>query len=161
MERARNEGLAERLGEVYVPRVVSETTTKTGKKRKVERTSYPGYILVQLALDERTAALVKGTPKVTGFVGNQRNPRALTDQEVLRLRDPDAAPKAAGPVKVEHVAHFEKGEAVKVTEGPFSNFDGFVDEVMPDKMKLRVMVTIFGRETPVELDYNQVKSAVK
>ena len=117
VERARTEGLTECVGEIYVPRVMTETTTKTGKKRQVERTSFPGYILVQLALDDRTANLVKNTPKITGFVGNQRNPRALTDQEVLRLRDPGAAQPGGVAAKVEHVVHFEKGEAVKVTEG--------------------------------------------
>jgi transcriptional antiterminator NusG len=154
LERAKNDGLADRVGEVYVPRVVSESTTKTGKKRKVERTSFPGYILVQLAFDERTAALVKGTPKITGFVGNQKKPTPLTDLEVMRLRNPESVEQ---PVKVQPQVSFERGEAVKVIDGPFSNFDGVIDESMPDRMKIRVMVTIFGRETPVELEYSQVK----
>jgi transcription termination/antitermination protein NusG len=155
LERAKSEGLAARVGDVFVPKVAKEQTTKTGKKKTIEKTSYPGYIIVQLSLDDHTRLLVKNTPKITGFVGDSRNPRPLTDQEVLRLRSPEAAKEQAAAVQRQ--VQFEKGETVKVIDGPFTNFDGVVDEVKPDKSKLRVLVAIFGRETPVELDFTQVK----
>jgi transcription termination/antitermination protein NusG len=154
LERAKNQGMATKFGEVLIPKTVKETATKTGKKKTVSKTSYPGYILVQMALDDHTRYLVKETPKITGFVGNVASPRPISDQEVLRLTSPEAVAQNA---KVEARVSFDKGEKVKVTDGPFTNFDGFVDEVRPEKMKIRVLVSIFGRETPVELDYGQVQ----
>lgn len=158
IDRAKKDKLEEKFGDIYIPHTVSETVNKAGKKRAVSRTSFPGYIIVQMFLDDETMHVVKSTPKITGFVGNARHPRALPDHEVLRLTNPEAAAAeaaAANPV-VETAHHFAKGDSVKVMDGPFSNFDGVIDEVRPDKMKVRVLVSIFGRETPVELDFSQV-----
>ena len=154
IDRIKLQNAAEKFGEVFVPRSTSERVTKGGKKKQIERTSYPGYILVQMDMDDQTRQLVKDTPKVTGFVGNAKNPRPITEQEALRLTSPEAVAEAKA---IKTVVSFDKGESVKVTDGPFSNFDGVVDEVRPDKMKLRILVSIFGRETPVELDFSQVK----
>lgn len=155
LERARGAGLEEKFGEIYIPQTKTESVTKAGKKRSVSKTSFPGYIIIQMALDESTMHLVKSTPKITGFVGNAKNPRALPDHEVLKLTSPESLVEEKKEV-VQDV-QFTKGEAVKVMEGPFSNFDGVIDEVRPDKAKVRVLVSIFGRETPVELEYGQVE----
>jgi transcriptional antiterminator NusG len=105
-------------------------------------------------LDDNTMACVTGTPRITGFVGNQRRPRPMSDRDVLKLMNPESLKAETRQVSAEVV--FVKGEAVKVTDGPFTNFDGVVDEVKADKMRLKVLVSIFGRETPVELTYGQV-----
>lgn len=156
LERIKLKGVERLFGDIYIPTSTSESVTKSGKKKQVTRTQFPGYMLVQMALDDNTLALVKETPRITGFVGDQRRPRPLSDSEVLKLTSPEAsaaaARKQAGPEIL-----YEKGESVKVIDGPFSNFDGIVDEVKPDKARLRVLVSIFGRETPVELEYKQVE----
>jgi len=155
MERIKNQGMDEKFGSIFVPKNATEQVLKSGKKKVVEKTSFPGYIIVEMVLDDSTSHLVKETPKITGFVGNAKNPRPMSDQEVLRLTSPEAAQEQARKVLTQ--LSFDKGETVKVKEGPFTNFDGIVDEVRSDKMKLRILVTIFGRETPVELDYGQVE----
>ncbi len=156
LERIKSKGAEEHFGDIYIPTLTSESVTKSGKKRQVTKTQFPGYMLVQMELDDNTLALVKETPRISGFVGDQRKPRPLSDSEVLKLTSPEAVAaqsiKHAGPEIL-----FEKGEGVKVIDGPFSNFDGIVDEVKPDKARLRVLVSIFGRETPVELEYKQVE----
>lgn len=155
LDRAKSENQEEKFGDIYIPHTVSETVNKAGKKRSVSRTSFPGYIIVQMYLDDESMHTVKSTAKITGFVGNARHPKPLPDHEVLRLTNPEAVQEeAASAVETEY--HFAKGDSVKVMDGPFSNFDGVVDEVRPDKMKVRVLVSIFGRETPVELDFSQV-----
>ena len=107
-----------------------------------------------MKLTDRSMSCVNSIPKVSGFVGDKKAPRAMRDVEVLRLID--SSTKAESSVK-EIVAAFKQGDAVKVTDGPFTNFDGVVEEVKPEKMKLKVLVSIFGRETPLELTYEQVK----
>lgn len=159
LDRVKQFKMDEKFGQIFVPRTATEQLLKSGKKKRVERTSFPGYILVEMIMDESTSHLVKETPKITGFVGNQRNPRPMSDQEVLRLTSPEAVEEQAR--KVVSQVSFNKGENVKVKDGPFTNFDGVVDEVRPDKMKLRILVSIFGRETPVELDYIQVEKISK
>ena len=154
MERAKLLKMEERIGEIIIPQQVTEKVLKSGKKKQTSKTSFPGYIIVQLDLDDDTIGMVKATPRITGFIGNQKKPRALPDNEVLRLTNPEAAKAQAKPTTE---VRFSKGEGVKVKDGPFSEFDGVIDEVKPDKAKLRVLVSIFGRETPVELDYNQVE----
>jgi len=154
IERAKQTKLESRFGEIIVPHTVKETVTKTDKRKQTARTSFPGYIIVQMDLTDETMVMVKNTPRVTGFIGNAKTPRPLPDNEVLRLTSPEAVAEQETPVRE---AQFEKGESVKVTDGPFSNFDGVVDEVRPEKARLRVLVSIFGRETPVELEYNQVE----
>ena len=107
-----------------------------------------------MKLNEQSMACVSSIPKVTGFVGDKRAPRPLSDQEVIKLMNPDSyKPKGVETIGVS----YEKGESVKVIEGPFTSFEGIVDEVNTDKMKLKVLVSIFGRETPVELTFKQVE----
>lgn len=154
IDRAKSEGQQEKFGEIYIPHTVSETVNKAGKKRSVSRTSFPGYIIVQMHLDDESMHTVKSTPKITGFVGNAKHPKPLPDHEVLRMTSPESVQDKKELVQE---VHFAKGEAVKVMDGPFSNFDGVIDEVRPDKSKVRVLVSIFGRETPVELEYSQVE----
>ncbi len=154
LERIQRMGQQGRFGEVAVPKTVSEKTLKSGKRKKIDKTSFPGYILVQMDLDDNTMACVTGTPRITGFVGNQRKPRAMSDRDIMKLMNPESVKAEVQQVSAELV--FVKGEAVKVTDGPFTNFDGVVDEVKADKLRLKVLVSIFGRETPVELTYAQV-----
>ena len=154
IDRAKSEGQQEKFGEIYIPHTISETVNKAGKKRSVSRTSFPGYIIVQMHLDDESMHIVKSTPKITGFVGNAKHPKPLPDHEVLRMTSPEAVKEKK---EIVQEVHFSKGESVKVMDGPFSNFDGVIDEVRPDKSKVRVLVSIFGRETPVELEYNQVE----
>jgi len=155
LDLAKNEGCEDKFGEIFIPQTVSESVTKSGKKRAVSKTSFPGYILVQMDLTDLTMHIVKSTPKITGFVGNSKKPRPLPDHEVLQITSNEAREQQQEVVVAE--VQFSKGEAVKVMEGPFSNFDGVIDEVKPDKAKVRVLVSIFGRETPVELEYGQVE----
>jgi transcriptional antiterminator NusG len=156
LDRIKNNHCEAKFGKIVIPTSTKETVSKTGKKKQVSKTQFPGYILVEMEFDEETMVLVKDTPRITGFIGaNQRNPRPLPDNEVLRLLNPGAAKQDS--VKEQPDVLFEKGESVKVTDGPFTNFDGIVDEVKPDKARLRVLVSIFGRETPVELEYKQVQ----
>lgn len=154
IDRAKSEAQQDKFGDIYIPHTTTETVNKAGKKRSVSRTSFPGYILVQMHLDDESMHIVKSTPKITGFVGNARHPKPLPDHEVLRMTSPEAVKEKKDTVPE---FHFNKGEAVKVMDGPFSNFDGVIDEVRPDKSKVRVLVSIFGRETPVELDFGQVE----
>lgn len=155
LERIRLNKREAFFGEVIVPKMSHETTLKSGKKKRVERNAFPGYIIVEMEMNEETNHLVRDTPKITGFVGNARHPRPISDQEVLRLTSPETIKEQ---VKQQATTQsFEKGESVKVIDGAFTNFDGIVEAVQADKMKLRILVSIFGRETPVELDYGQVQ----
>ena len=112
-------------------------------------------MLVKMILNESTWHLVKSTPKITGFVGNAVNPPAVPEEEVSRITNQ----MAEGTLKPRPKVQFEEGESVRVVDGPFVNFNGVVEEVKPDKGKLRVLVSIFGRSTPVELDFSQVEKA--
>jgi len=151
-ERVRSLGLQDKFEEILVP---SEEVVeiKKGIKRKTSRKFFPGYILVKMDLDNDTWHVVKNTPKVTGFVGNSTRPPVVTDAEVdkltRRIKEGAMKPK----LKVE----FEKSESVRVTSGPFATFNGVVEEVNPAKGRLKVLVSIFGRSTPIELDYSQVE----
>ena len=124
-----------------------------GKKKTTSRQFFPGYILVKMNLTEETWHIVKNTPKVTGFVGGSTNPPSISEEEVKRITQQisDAVLKPKPRV------HFEKGENIRVIDGPFSNFNGVIEEVKPDKGKVKVMVSIFGRSTPIELDFIQVE----
>ncbi len=124
-----------------------------GEKHTSMRKFFPGYILVKMELNEETWHIVKNTPKVTGFVGGSTNPPALTDDEVENIQHQ----MEDGAVKPKPKITFEKGDSVSVTDGPFATFTGYVDEVYPEKGKVKVMVSIFGRPTPVELEFFQVK----
>jgi len=151
LERVKNQGLEEHFGDLLIP---SETVVelKKGEKRTSSRKFFPGYILVNMELNDETWHVVKETSKVTGFVGGN-NPVAIPDEEVMKItrRMEEGAEKPRPKVL------FEVGETVRVIDGPFLNFSGVVEDVKPDKGKLRVMVSIFGRATPVELEFMQVE----
>jgi transcriptional antiterminator NusG len=151
LDRIKNQGLEDQFGEVLIP---SETVVelKKGEKRTSSRKFFPGYILVNMELNDETWHVVKETSKVTGFVGGN-NPAAIPDEEVMKItrRIEEGAEKPRPKVL------FEVGETVRVIDGPFLNFAGVVEDVKPDKGKLRVMVSIFGRATPVELEFMQVE----
>ena len=151
-ERVRSANLLPKFGSVIVPEEKVVELVR-GEKKTSTRKFFPGYILVQCQLDEETWHLVKSTPKVTGFVGDSVNPAPLRKDEVDNLlRQMEGGAQRARPS-----VEFEQGDAVKVVDGPFADFNGTVDEVKPDKGKLRVLISIFGRNTPVELDFVQVE----
>jgi transcriptional antiterminator NusG len=153
-DRIRLESLQDHFGEILIPTETVQESTKSGVKRTTKRKFMPGYILVQMALSDRTFYAVKNTPKVTGFVGaTDRNPPAVPEVEVRRLTNQ----MTEGALKPKPRVVFEEGNTVRVTEGPFANFTGTVEDVRTDKSKLRVTVSIFGRPTPVELDFSQVE----
>jgi len=145
-------GLSDRVGAVIVP---SEKVfeVKDGKKKSRTRTFFPGYILVEAILDKVVTHLILNTPSVLSFVGPKNAPAPLQPSEVRRLIGKIEERKDVEVIEVP----FKMGDAVKVTDGPFNNFSGFVQEVNEEKMKLKVMVSIFGRKTPVELDFSQVE----
>ena len=151
-QRAEALGMGEQFGEVKIP---TETIVelKGGKKRETQRKFFPGYILVEMEMSDPAWHVVKNTPKVTGFVGTGKKPTPLTQEEVDQILEQVVSAKEKP--KPKYV--FEKGEPVKIIDGPFNNFSGVVDEVNLDRNTLKVMVTIFGRQTPVELDFLQVE----
>jgi transcriptional antiterminator NusG len=151
-ERVKREGLEFSFGEVMVPQEEIVEVVK-GKKRSSKRKFFPSYMLVQMELNDKAWHLVKNTPKVTGFVGNQQNPQPIRQAEMEKL----VAQLTQGAISVKPRIEFESGENVRVTEGPFASFNGVVEDVNEDKQKLRVLVSIFGRATPVELDFQQVE----
>jgi transcriptional antiterminator NusG len=151
-ERIRSAKKEELFSEILVPAEKVIEMIK-GKKKASSRKFFPGYILVRMDLNEETWHLVKETPKVTGFVGDRSNPVAIPDQEVEGIKNQ----MSEGLLRPKHRMTFEKGDQVQVVDGPFSNFNGLVEAVNPDKGKVRVLVSIFGRSTPVELDFAQVK----
>lgn len=149
-QRILSHGLQDRFGQVLVP---SETVVDPKTKRKVTRRFYPGYMLVEMDLDNETWHLVKNTPKVTGFVGGTRNPPPVPDTEVRRitsmLADDEEAPRP--------VMDFEVGEEVRLTEGRYASMRGVVEEINNNRGKLRVVIQIFGRPVPTELGFHQVE----
>jgi transcriptional antiterminator NusG len=154
LERARTMGFEEQFDEVLVPEE-SVVEMVGGKKRTSKRKFFPGYIMVHMELSDETWHVVKGTPKITGFVGNATDPPAISEEEVARMTQRIKE----GAAKPKPLINFDEGENVRVVTGPFANFQGFVDEVMEDKEKLRVMVQVFGRATPVVLGYSNVEKA--
>ena len=144
-------GLKDKVGRVMIP---TEPVTEivNGKKRTVERVFLPGYVLVEMELDNHLWHVLKDTPKVTGFLGTGDKPVALSEEEVssILFRSESAKDKPSMKVK------FEKGEQVRINEGPFANFNGTVDDVNEDRQTLKVMVSIFGRSTPVEIEFAKV-----
>jgi transcriptional antiterminator NusG len=151
-ERIKSMGKADRFGEILVP-VEKVMELVKGKKKTSSRKFFPGYILVQMELDDETWHVVKETPKVTGFVGGTTNPAPVSEEEVRAITQQ----MEEGAVKPKPRVLFSVGESVKVVDGPFVDFNGIVEEVRPDKGKLRVLISIFGRATPVELDFVQVE----
>lgn len=154
-ERIRQFNLTDKFGEVLIPTENVVELVKGGQKRTTKRKFFPGYMLVQMELNEDTWHLVKSTPKITGFVGGATQPPAVPESEVRRLtRQIDE-----GTLKPKPRVKFEDGENVRVIDGPFQNFNGVVDAVNAEKSKVRVLVSIFGRATPVELEFVQVEKA--
>ena len=151
-ERIRIGGLESEFGEIHVPQ---ETVVELvrGQKRTANRKFFPGYILVQMKMSETTWHLVKDTPKLTGFVGDATDPVPMTQEEVDRV----VAQVEQGASAPRSRVSFSQGETVKVKDGPFTDFLGTVEDVKPEKGKVKVLITIFGRATPVELDFIQVE----
>lgn len=150
-ERIANSPLKAAFGDVVVP---TETVVELvkGEKKESTRNFYPGYILVQMALTDQTWHLVKDTAKVTGFLGGREKPAPISDAEVAQILQR----MEAGKEKPQPKYQFESGDEIRVIDGPFTNFNGTVEEANPEKGKIKVLVSIFGRATPVELDFVQV-----
>ncbi|MEQ9617850.1 MAG: transcription termination/antitermination protein NusG [Deltaproteobacteria bacterium] len=160
-ERARAEGLEDQVVEVLVPTETIVEPVKGGKKKTSVRKFFPGYILIKMELNDGSWHFIRNIPKVIGFVGGKLrdgliDPDSVPDineQEVFKIKKQIEE----GTLKPKPKVTFDKGETVKVIEGPFANFSGVIEEVKPDKAKVQVLVTIFGRTTPIELDFNQVE----
>ncbi|MDR7556839.1 MAG: transcription termination/antitermination protein NusG [Armatimonadota bacterium] len=154
--RIASMGMKEKIFQVLIP-TEKEKEIKAGKRREVDRKIFPGYVLVEVLVDEKgelendTWYVIRNTPGVTGFVGSGTRPIPLEDREVRQLLRQlrDETPK--------YRITYQKGSPVRITSGPFMDFTGVVDEIMMEKEKVRVLVSIFGRETPVELDFGQVE----
>lgn len=147
-----SEGLADLIAKVIIPtEQVSEV--RSGKKKISQRKFFPGYLLVEMELNEKSYLFVKNSPGVTGFIGLGRKPMPLPQSEVDSILKKTEETQVKPSPKIV----FEKGEQVRVTEGPFLNFNGTIEEIHPEKGKIKVSVSIFGRSTPVELEYWQVE----
>jgi len=154
-ERINRASMQDKFGRVLVP-VEEVVEMKSGQKSITERKFFPGYVLVEMEMDDESWHLVKSTPKVTGFVGGTGNrPTPISEKEVEKILQQ----MQDGVEKPRPKVLFEAGEVVRVKEGPFTDFHGAVEDVNYEKSKLRVAVTIFGRSTPVELEFSQVEKA--
>lgn len=145
--------MQDRFGEILIA-TEDFAVMKDRKKTITRRKTFPSYVLVEMELDEETRALVTNIPGVTHFIGDEKNPTPLTEAEIARIRGQSTVEKGRVTTEVP----FKVGESVKVTDGPFSDFIGQVDEINVERGKVRVMVSIFGRATPVELDFVQVQA---
>ena len=152
--RAEAFGFAHEIGQILIP-TEEVVELRNGKKVTSKRMLYPGYVLVEMAMNDELWHAVKATPRVTGFVGGGNSPVPLTADEVNSVLYRQASSAERPRPKL----NFERNENVRIIDGPFTNFSGKVDEVNPERNTLRVMVTIFGRSTPVELDFLQVEKA--
>ena len=150
-ERIATSSNPDKFGEVLVPTEQVVELVK-GKRKESSRKFYPGYILVHMELDDETWHVVNDTAKVTGFLGGREKPAPLSDEEAAQILNR----MEAGKLKPKPKFFFETGDEIRVIDGPFTNFNGTVEEVNPEKGKIRVLVSIFGRPTPVELDFVQV-----
>jgi len=150
-ERVEAAGMQSHFSDILIPEE-DVVELVSGEKKTSKRKFFPGYILVKMELDDDTWHLVKDTPKVTGFIGSREKPSPIPDRDVelLKTRIDE------GTLKPKPKFKFEVGDHVTIADGPFTNFDGVIDEVKAEKGKLRVIVSIFGRPTPVELDFIQV-----
>ena len=154
-EHVAREGMQDKFGQVLVP-TEEVVEMRDGQKRKSERKFFPGYVLVQMEMDETTWHLVKNVPKVLGFIGGSSDkPAPLSDKEAQNIMQR----VQEGTDKPRPKVLYEPGEVVRVKEGPFNDFNGVVEEVNYEKNRLRVAVLIFGRSTPVELEFSQVEKA--
>jgi len=153
LERITRAGMESKFGRILVP-MEEVVEIKNGVRKTTERKFFPGYVLVEMVMDDDTWHLVKHTNKVTGFVGGGKTrPSPISEAEVLKI----VSQMQEGTEKPRHKVEFVVGEMVRVKEGPFADFNGSVEEVNYDKSKVRVAVTIFGRSTPVELEFSQVE----
>jgi transcriptional antiterminator NusG len=148
-------GLQEKIGKVIIP-TEPVTEIRNGKKYTIERAFLPGYVLVEMDLNDDVWHVVKSTPRVTGFLGTGQHPSPLSEEEVNQIVYRVAIGKDKPKLRVK----FDKNESVRITDGPFATFTGVVDDVNEDKEEVTVMVTIFGRSTPVKLEYGQVEKVV-
>ncbi len=154
-ERITRAGMENKFGRILVP-VEEVVEIKNGQKKTTERKFFPGYVLVEMVMDDETWHLVKHTNKVTGFVGGAKTrPSPISEAEVLKIVNQ----MQEGTEKPRHKVEFVVGEFVRVKDGPFTDFNGSVEDVNYEKSKVRVAVTIFGRATPVELDFSQIEKA--
>jgi transcriptional antiterminator NusG len=153
IERIARSGMESKFGRILVP-TEEVVEVKNGQKRTTERKFFPGYVLVEMVMDDETWHLVKHTNKVTGFVGGAKNrPAPISEADVQKI----VSQMQEGTDKPRHKVEFEVGEYIRVKEGPFTDFNGTVEEVNYERNKMRVSVTIFGRATPVELEFGQVE----
>ncbi len=155
LERINRAGMQSKFGRILVP-MEEVVEIKNGQRKTTERKFFPGYVLVEMVMDDDTWHLVKHTNKVTGFVGGGKTrPSPISEAEVQKI----VSQMQEGTEKPRHKVEFVVGEYVRVKEGPFADFNGSVEEVNYEKSKVRVAVTIFGRATPVELEFSQVEKA--
>ncbi len=153
IERINRAGMQDKFGRILVP-MEEVVEIKNGQKKTTERKFFPGYVLVEMIMDDDTWHLVKHTNKVTGFVGGAKNrPSPISEAEVMKIVNQ----MQEGTEKPRHKVEFEVGEYVRVKDGPFTDFNGSVEDVNYEKSKVRVSVTIFGRPTPVELEFSQIE----
>lgn len=151
-ERAEQQGLSHLFEQVLVP-TEDVVEVRRGRKVQTERKFFPGYVLVRMDLTDEAFHLIKQTPKVTGFLGNQNKPLPITDEEASRIvKQVEDGVEAPRPL-----VSYEVGEQVRVSDGPFASFSGHVEEVDEERARLKVAVSIFGRATPVELEFAQVE----
>jgi len=154
LDRVRQAKMEDKFEEILIP---AETVVemKKGEKRSRSKKFFPGYIFVKMELNNETWHLVKNTARISGFVGNSTNPPTVSEDEVIRITQQIKE----GKMKPKLTIEFEKGESVRVKEGPFANFTGVVDDVAAEKGRLKVLVSIFGRSTPIDLEFGQVEKA--
>jgi len=152
-EQAHAQGIDDDFSEILVP-TEDVTEIRRGRKVNAERKFFPGYVLVKMELSDAAFVLVKNTPKVTGFLGSGSKPVAVSEKEVQRII---GSIEEGGEARAKPTIRFDLGEKVKVTDGPFQGFDGSVESVDEERTRLRVSVSIFGRATPVDLEYGQVE----
>jgi transcriptional antiterminator NusG len=151
-EQAHAQGLDDAFAEILVP-TEDVVESRRGRKINAERKFFPGYVLVKMEMTDETYHLVKNTPKVTGFLGSGLKPMPVSEREVARI----IGAIEEGVERPKPTIQFEIGETVRVTDGPFASFNGSVEQVDEERARLRVTVSIFGRATPVELEYSQVE----